>query len=145
MTEMDTAMMTTGSKPVTVKLSKLTEGVGLLFSGILTMLEALDADTASELAEQFVQRAPAITEKESETEKADDSANAVPEEETQPTARPVFTVTIDDITKIIVRKIKQDRNNSGKIGAILKTYGAANVSSLPENKYEAFLTDIAAL
>ena len=34
---------------VTVKMSKLTEGVGILFSGILTMLEALDPETAGEL------------------------------------------------------------------------------------------------
>ena len=52
------------------------------------------------------------------------------------------TVTQDDITKIIVRKIKQDRSNNEKIGAILKTYGVAKVSDLPAAKYEAFLTDI---
>ena len=54
----------------------------------------------------------------------------------------VSTVTQDDITKIIVRKIKQDRSNNEKIGAILKTYGVAKVSDLPAAKYEAFLTDI---
>ena len=61
-----------------------------------------------------------------------------------PTEAPlaVSTVTQDDITKIIVRKIKQDRSNNEKIGAILKTYGVAKVSDLPAAKYEAFLTDI---
>jgi len=54
----------------------------------------------------------------------------------------VSTVTQDDITKIIVRKIKQDRSNNEKIGAILKTYGVGKVSDLPAAKYEAFLTDI---
>ena len=54
----------------------------------------------------------------------------------------VSTVTQDDITKIIVRKIKQDRSNNEKIGAILKTYGVSKVSDLPVAKYEAFLTDI---
>lgn len=54
----------------------------------------------------------------------------------------VTTITQDDITKIIVRKIKQDRSNNEKIGAILKTYGVAKVSDLPAAKYEAFLTDI---
>ena len=55
------------------------------------------------------------------------------------------TVTVDDITKIIVRKVKQDRTNNEKIGAILKTYGVARVSELPTAKYEAFLTDISQL
>ena len=50
--------------------------------------------------------------------------------------------TQDDITKIIVRKIKQDRSNNEKIGVILKTYGVSKVSDLPAAKYEAFLTDI---
>ncbi len=77
------------------------------------------------------------------------SAEEVPEEKKQedlpveaekPPA--VSTVTQDDITKIIVRKIKQDRSNNEKIGAILKTYGVSKVSDLPAAKYEAFLTDI---
>lgn len=54
-------------------------------------------------------------------------------------------VTVDDITKVIVAKIKQKRSNNAKIGALLKTYGVEKVSSLPEEKYEAFLTDISQL
>lgn len=54
-------------------------------------------------------------------------------------------VTVDDITKVIVAKIKQKRSNNAKIGALLKTYGVEKVSSLPESKYEAFLTDISQL
>ena len=55
------------------------------------------------------------------------------------------TVTADDITKVIVRKIKQDRSNNEKIASSLKTYGVAKVSDLPTVKYEAFLTDISQL
>lgn len=64
------------------------------------------------------------------------------EEPPAETSPAVSTVTQDDITKIIVRKIKQDRSNNEKIGAILKTYGVAKVSDLPASKYEGFLTDI---
>ncbi len=73
----------------------------------------------------------------------------VPDESKQegPPAEPetstaVSTVTQDDITRIIVRKIKQDRSNNEKIGAILKTHGVSKVSDLPAAKYEAFLTDL---
>ena len=55
------------------------------------------------------------------------------------------TISPDDVTKIIVQKIKQDRSNNEKIGQILKTYGAAKVGELDPKKYEAFLTDVAAL
>lgn len=54
-------------------------------------------------------------------------------------------VTVDDITKVIVAKIKQKRINNEKIGQLLKTYGVDKVSSLPAEKYEAFLTDISQL
>ncbi len=60
-------------------------------------------------------------------------------------ASPASSVTLDDITKIIVKKIKKDRSSNQKIGAILKTYGVAKVSELPADKYEAFLTDLAAI
>ena len=68
-----------------------------------------------------------------------DQKQAAPPADPSPSAS---TVTQDDITRIIVRKIKQDRSNNEKIGAILKTYGVAKVSDLPAAKYEAFLTDL---
>ncbi len=82
--------------------------------------------------ETTVEKPPAM---ETPEEKKQDE----PPAETSPV---VSTVTQDDITKIIVRKIKQDRSNNEKIGAILKTYGVAKVSDLPALKFEAFLTDI---
>jgi hypothetical protein len=44
-----------------------------------------------------------------------------------------------------VQKIKQNRSNNEKIGAILKSYGVAKVSDLPAAKYEAFVTDLSAI
>ena len=82
--------------------------------------------------ETTVEKPPAM---ETPEEKKQDE----PPAETSPV---VSTVTQDDITKIIVRKIKQDRSNNEKIGAILKTYGVAKVSDLPASKFEAFLTDV---
>ena len=58
------------------------------------------------------------------------------------TARPITT---DDLTKIIVRKIKQSKANNERIGLVLKTYGVERVSDLKPEQYEAFITDLAAL
>ena len=173
---------TEGVNPVTVKLSKLTEGIGTVFAGVLTMLEALDAETAKNLVSEFSEpdvkasntgesikpvreekdydpettkgtvgtvnavpaepaTAPDIHEQVADVEKK----AAVKEPETADTNKPVSTVTADDITKVIVRKIKQDRSNNEKIGSVLKTYGVTKVSELPASKYEAFLTDISQL
>lgn len=51
-------------------------------------------------------------------------------------------ITKDEIIRIIVRKIKQDRANNELIGAILKSYGVDRVSDLPVEKYETFLMDL---
>ncbi len=68
-----------------------------------------------------------------------------PTPEKQPatmTAQPAPSVTVDDITKVIVAKIKKKRSNNEAIGKLLKAYGAVKVSELDPAKYEAFLTDI---
>ena len=57
----------------------------------------------------------------------------------------VPTLSLDDVTKIIVQKIKQNRSNNEKIGQILKTYGVSKVGELDPSKYEAFLTDLSEL
>ena len=73
---------------------------------------------------------------------AEPPAEPAPDAKNTPAAT---AISIDDITKIIVQKIRQNRNNNKKIAAILKTYGVAKVSELPTDKYEAFLTDLAAI
>ena len=55
---------------------------------------------------------------------------------------PAVTITKDEITAVIVAKIKKKRDNNEKIGQLLKTYGVAQLSDLPAEKYEAFLADV---
>lgn len=71
-----------------------------------------------------------------------------PDKPTEPPAEPkprVPILTKDDITSVIVAKIKQKRSNNEKIGQLLKAYGVGALSDLPTEKYEAFLTDISQL
>lgn len=173
MTETKSAAVETAEKKeVTVSWHKMTDGIGLVFAGVLSMLEALDASTARDIM-NCVSQGGAV-EKEGEANDAEDTgagtvdgdagtddapvadtAPAVAEEtdtsdpqaETASTKEQKTTpsVTQDDITKIIVQKLKKDRSNNEKIGAILKTYGVAKVSELPAEKYEAFLTDLSQL
>ncbi len=164
------AVNTEVKKEVTVSWHKLTDGVGLVFAGVISMLEALDACTARDIMNCISQ----VEKKEGEANDAEDTGagtldgDAVPNdapvadtapavaEETDTSAPQTETaatkeqettpsVTQDDITKIIVQKLKKDRSNNEKIGAILKTYGVAKVSELPAEKYEAFLTDLSQL
>ena len=151
--------------PVTVSMKKLVAGVGTMFAGVLQMLEALEPQAAKQLMDRVAQdtetdqaaandtvsakeETEPVNETEATVEQADAEEQAAPVEEVQdpaPASDQTQTVTVDDITKIIVRKVKQDRTNNEKIGSILKTYGVARVSELPTAKYEAFLTDISQL
>lgn len=151
---------------VTVSMKKLIAGVGTMFAGVLQMLEALEPQAAKQLMDRVAQDAETdqaaandtVSAKE-ETEPVNETEMTVEQTDAEEQAAPVKgevqdpapasdqtqTVTVDDITKIIVRKVKQDRTNNEKIGSILKTYGVARVSELPTAKYEAFLTDISQL
>ena len=161
MTETNAAM-TAGTEigPVTVSMSELNEGIGTVFAGVMTMLQALDNGTLKKVMEAVDQsvtesaRTPdpgvaASSAGSNTTEKqsaAEDTAPAVIEKGcAQDPAQVAAGITQDDITKIIVQKLKKDRTNNEKIGAILKAYGLSKVSDLPENKYESFLTDLSQL
>ena len=58
---------------------------------------------------------------------------------------PASELTVDDLIKVVTGKIKQNRANKDKVLALLKSYGAAKVSDIPQDKYEAFLTDVSQL
>ena len=175
-------------KPMRVNLGKFTEGIGTVFTGVLQMLESIDAKSAEKLLTSIREETEVPFEEEASgdmgaTGTAGDIGRAdragVPAEngtaaknvtaaekaadvsetgeggrsgkETK-AAKTVIAenkdsmgISLDDLTKIIVRKLKQDRANNGKIEAILKSYGVERVCELPQEKYESFITDVATL
>ena len=76
--------------------------------------------------------------KEAPSDKTTDKDTPAAKAETQS----AVTITKDEITAVIVAKIKKKRDNNEKIGQLLKTYGVAQLSDLPAEKYEAFLADV---
>ena len=99
-----------------------------------------DDSASSDTSENEVVEEPAEEKSRAEEEKVKEPEKT----ETAKTAA-VPTISLDDVTKIIVQKIKQNRSNNEKIGQILKTYGVAKVGELDPSKYEAFLTDLSEL
>ena len=145
---------------VSVDMAKLAEGINLVFSGAVKMLEAMGTVDVN-LALNAV-NIPAVVDtggepNVEETDKATEetvTTSIQPQEKTegksqeekpQKPGKPARPITTDDITRIIVRKIKQNKDNNGKIGQVLKTYGVERVSGLKPEQYEAFVTDLAAL
>ena len=55
------------------------------------------------------------------------------------------SLTRDDLVRIAATKIRQDKKNSDRIGALVKTYGVSTLKELPEEKFEAFMTDLSEL
>lgn len=76
------------------------------------------------------------------TKQPDKSQQAKQESPAAAKTQSAVTITKDDITAVIVAKIKKKRDNNEKIGQLLKTYGVAQLSDLPAEKYEAFLADV---
>ena len=75
--------------------------------------------------------------KAAETEKTAEPA------ESEAKAKPAApTISLNDLTQVITAKLKQDRENNKKIPELLKVYGCKKVSELPQEKYEAFITDL---
>ena len=171
--------------PVSVDMAKLTEGIHLVFSGAVKMLEAMaytvpvdgsftvnsitdDSSAIDSVStencidsdepktdmtvdkppqgqqQELPHEQPPETKAEQEKTPQEEQKNE-PQESKGNTEKSAVSVTPNDITRIIVRKIKQNKENNEKILMILKTYGVEKVSDLRPEKYEAFVTDLAAL
>ena len=76
------------------------------------------------------------------TKQPDKSQQSKQESPATAKTQSAVTITKDEITAVIVAKIKKKRDNNEKIGQLLKTYGVAQLSDLPTEKYEAFLADV---
>ena len=61
------------------------------------------------------------------------------------TPAPALALTLDDLIKVVVKKIKADSGNTEKIRALLASYGVKKVEELPAEKYESLMTDLGAL
>ena len=168
---------------ISIETAKVIQGISLVFSGAVTMLEALHPHVSLEpsailhLVTGNIEGLETMAAEERAKEEQENAENArrtgvegavpsSPAAESAPvdddvsaevvsasdntteaagTEETASTITQDDITRIIVQKIKQNRSNNEKIGAILKSYGVAKVSDLPAAKYEAFVTDLSAI
>ena len=157
---------------ISVDARKLSLGLKMTFEGMAMVFDSLGVDSGvptmkvedvktevqadksaedkaggvEETVSEEHNTAPAAEEQNPATEAENvDTAEDTAAEAQPDASEPTSTVSLDDITKIIVQKIKQNRSNNAKIGSILKTYGVAKVGDLPASKYEAFLTDLSAI
>ena len=148
-----------------VQTQRIVNGINLIFAGIGEILSAMEPDMAKavqalanttaaspgdpndyeeilsvdDLPEKTADNSPA-TAPESEQEPEPLKKKAALKKKQEQTA-----LTADDLIRVVTQKIKQSRANKEKVLALLKSYGAAKVSHIPQDQYEAFLTDVSQL
>ena len=152
-------------EPIPVDAKKLIDGLGTIFGGVIQLLNSMEPGMAQQLADMAINGVPKpAAETAPETINPDEfeeilSADDLPwdtEQEEKPKEQPkkkaaakkqepASELTADDLIKVVTGKIKQNRANKDKVLALLKSYGAAKVSDIPQDKYEAFLTDVSQL
>ena len=180
------------AKPVKISLNKLTDGIGIVFMGVLTMLEAMEASgrkrildsldqedtlekkadapgeaaapdgaTGSDVAEADGVSSQVVTgDPEGDSIPANDPAKApdsttdsatdggtdsATDGGTDSTSDQPNGLTVDDVTNIVVQKIKTNPGINDKIRALVIAHGAQRVSELKPEVLEAFLTDLSQL
>lgn len=153
--------------PVPVDAKKLIDGLGTIFGGVIQLLAAMEPNMAKELADMAINGVPKETAPEEinpddfeeiisaddlpwDTEPEQAEQQETPKEHPKKKAAPKkkqeqTTLTADDLIRVVTQKIKKDRSNKEKVLALLKSYGATKVSDIPQDKYEAFLTDVSQL
>ncbi len=152
-------------EPIPVDAKKLIDGLGTIFGGVIQLLNSMEPGMAQQLADMAINGVPKPADDTApENLNIDDfeeilSADDLPwdtEPEEKPKEQPkkkapakkqepASELTADDLIKVVTGKIKQNRANKDKVLALLKSYGAAKVSDIPQDKYEAFLTDVSQL
>ena len=149
-------------EPIPVDGKKLIDGLGTIFGGVIQLLNSMEPGMAQQLADMAINGVPKETVP--ETINPDEfeeilSADDLPwdtEPEEKPKEQPKkkaaakkqeqpSELTADDLIRVVTQKIKKDRGNKEKVLSLLKSYGAAKVSDVPPDKYEAFLTDLSQL
>ncbi len=163
----ETEKKNTVPEPIPVDAKKLIDALGTIFGGVIQLLKATEPGIAKELADMALGGVPKpAADTGTENLNLDDFEEIIsaddlpwdtepeepapepeqPKKKAKPKKQEQSTeLTADDLIKVVTGKIKQNRANKDKVLALLKSYGAAKVSDIPQDKYEAFLTDVSQL
>ena len=132
-----------------VQTQRLVNGINLIFAGIGEILSAMEPNMAKSLQAlaNMETAKDALGYEELPTGEDETAAESAPEPEKK--AKPKkkaadksTELTADDLIKVVTGKIKQNRGNKEKVLALLKNYGAAKISDVQPEQYEAFFTDL---
>ena len=139
----------TGQLPV--QTQKLVQGINLIFAGIGEILGAMEPEMAKSLqalaSKDATKDALGYEELPTEDKPAEDAPAPEPEKKAKAAPKKKAAdkpteLTPADLIKVVTRKIAQDTGNKVKVLELLKKFGAAKISDVPPEQYEAFLTEL---
>ncbi len=148
-----------------VQTQRIVNGINLMFAGIGEILSAMEPDMAKAVqalancnagssdgyeeihgADNLPEDAEKTADNTPATAPEQETASEPPKKKDAPKKKQEQTeLTADDLIRVVTQKIKQSRANKEKVLALLKSYGAVKVSDIPQDQYEAFLTDVSQL
>ena len=127
---------------IKVDALKLSRGLRTTFEGIALIFDSIGADV--ELLTQVPAKKTSSPASSAQTVK-EPKPEPKPEPEQPQTEAAPSSLTLDDITKVIVSKVKQNQAASDAIGKLVQSFGVATVKQIPVERYEEFMTKLAAL
>lgn len=153
---------------VAVDVTILSQGMKRVFEGCALIFDSIGANQAAEQMSCFADKQVEAAANEKAEENTDASpviqegakvkgdAEASAEKEVPAGAEEDIVqatentnadvaISIEDLQKVAAQKITVNRKNSAKIQSLVKAYGSAKLSDIPEAKREAFLNDLAQL
>ncbi len=134
-----------------VQTQRLVNGINLMFAGIGEILSAMEPDMAKSLqalaakTQDDLSGFEELPTEDTTTEEPTAEPEKKPKSKPKKAADKSTELTVDDLIKVVTQKIKKERSNKDKVLGLLKSYGAAKVSDVPAEQYEAFLTDLSQL
>lgn len=141
---------------VPVDVGRLSGGLQTMFNGMSEVFGSIGAgeeavsmirnatDAGTKTSHSAPERKKAVFEETatSENQKVSEKPQAA---ESSKKASGNSNLTLADLQKAAGTKIMADRKNQEKIQKIITSFGVTCLSDLPENKYEAFMTQLATL
>lgn len=141
----------TGIVPVDV--GRLSGGLQTMFNGMSEVFGSIGADEEAvnmirNAKKVEIEASSPVTEKKGASEEPASSVDQKPEQpQTAESSKKASSskLTLADLQKAAGTKIMADRKNQEKIQKIISSFNVTCLSDLPENRYEAFMTQLTTL
>ncbi len=109
---------------INVDYSKFVEGVGVVFGGVMEILQSLDPAVAEMVFSAATKMEESVT-------------KSTPAEKEMPAEEPAKNYTLEDVRKVLSEKSGEGHTN--EVRKLLKEYGSSKLSGIDPDKYASLI------